>query len=45
MNTCIICLFSEFNASMLTAIDLSVIRLMIEALSSKTEEDSVSLLH
>ncbi len=45
MNTCVICLFSEFNALMLTAINLNVIRLITEALSSKIEEDSVSLLY
>ncbi len=45
MSTCAICLFSEFNASMLTAVNLNIIRLMTEALSSKTEEDSVSFLH
>ncbi len=44
MNTCAICLFNEFNASMLTAINLNVVRLMTEALLSKIEEDSVSLL-
>ncbi len=45
MSTCVIYLFSEFNVSMLTAIDLNVIKLMTEALSSKVEEDSVSFLH
>jgi len=45
MSTCAICLSSEFNASMLTAINLNVIRLIIEALLSKKEEDSVNLLH
>ncbi len=44
MSTCAICLFSEFNASMLTAINLSIVKLMTEALLFKTEEDSVSLL-
>jgi len=41
MSTCVICLFSEFNASMLTAVNLSIIRLMTEALSAsytKTKE-------
>ncbi len=45
MSTCAICLFNEFNASMLTAVNLNVVRLIAEALSSKAEEDSVSLLH
>ncbi len=44
MSICAICLFSKFNVSMLTAINLSVVRLIAEALSFKTEEDSVSLL-
>ncbi len=44
MNICAICLFSEFNASTLTAINLNVVRLMTETLSSKIEEDFVSLL-
>ncbi len=44
MNTCAICLFSEFNVSMLTAVDLNVVKLIAEALLSKIEEDSVSLL-
>ncbi len=44
MSTCVICLSSESNTSMLTAVNLSVIRLIAEALSSKIEEDSVSLL-
>jgi len=45
MSTCAIYLFSESNVSMLTAVNLSVVKLMTEALLSKTEEDSVSLLH
>ena len=45
MSTYAICLFSEFNVSMLTAVNLNVIRLMTETLLSKIEEDSVSLLH
>ncbi len=45
MSTCAICLSSESNASMLTAVNLNVIRLIIKALSSKIEEDSVNLLH
>ncbi len=45
MSTCAICLSSESNASTLTAINLSVVRLMIKALLSKTEEDSVNLLY
>ncbi len=44
MSTCAIYLFSEFNVLMLTAVDLDVIRWIIEALLSKIEEDSVSLL-
>ncbi len=44
MSTCAICLFSEFNVSMLTAVNLSMIRWITEALLSKIEEDSVSLL-
>ncbi len=44
MNTCAICLFSEFNVSMLTAVNLNVVKLIAEALLSKIEEDSVSLL-
>ncbi len=45
MSTCAICLSSEFNVSMLTAVNLSIVRWMTEALSSKIEEDSVSLLY
>ncbi len=45
MSTCAICLSSEFNTLMLTAINLSIVRLMTEALSSKAEENSVNLLH
>ncbi len=45
MSTCAICLSSESNASMLTAVNLYVVRLMTEALLSKIEEDSVSFLH
>ncbi len=44
MSTCAIYLFSKFNTSMLTAINLSMIKLIVEALSFKIEEDSVSLL-
>ena len=44
MSTCAICLFSEFNVSMLTAINLNVVKWMTKTLSSKIEEDSVSLL-
>ncbi len=44
MSTCAICLFSESNVSMLTAVNLSVVKWMTEALLSKVEEDSVSLL-
>ena len=45
MSTCTIYLFSEFNVLMLTAINLSIVKLMTEALLSKTEEDSVSFLY
>jgi len=45
ISTCAICLFNEFNVSMLTAVNLSVVKLMTETLSSKVEEDSVSFLH
>jgi len=44
MSTCAICLSSESNVSMLTAVNLNIVRWITEALSSKTEEDSVSLL-
>jgi len=44
MSTCAICLSSEFNVSMLTAVNLNVVRLITEALLFKTEEDSVNLL-
>ncbi len=45
MNTYVIYLFSESNVSMLTAINLNVVKLMTETLLSKIEKDSVSLLH
>ncbi len=45
MSTCAIYLSSKSNASMLTAINLNVIRLIAETLSSKAEENSVNLLH
>ncbi len=45
MSICAICLFSEFNALMLTAVNLNVVKFMTEALSFKTEEDSVNFLH
>ncbi len=45
MNTYVICLFSESNVSMLTAINLNVVKLMTETLLSKIKKDSVSLLH
>ncbi len=45
MSTCAICLFSKFNASMLTAVNLNVVRWMTEALLFKIKENSVSLLH
>ncbi len=44
MSTCAICLSSKSNVSMLTAISLSIVRLMTKALSFKTEKDSVNLL-
>ena len=44
MSTCAICLFSEFTASMLTAVNLNVVKLMTETLSSKIEEDFINLL-
>jgi len=44
MSTCAIYLFNEFNVSMLTAVNLNIVKLMTETLSSKIEEDSVSLL-
>ncbi len=44
MSTCAICLFSEFNVSMLTVVNLNVVRWIAEALLSKAEEDSVSFL-
>ncbi len=45
MSTCTICLFSEFNVLILTTVNLNVIRLMTEALSSKIKENSVNLLY
>ena len=45
MSTCAIYLSSESNVSTLTAVNLSIIKLIAEALSSKTEKDSVNLLH
>ncbi len=45
MSTCAICLSSEFNASTLTAVNLSVVRWIAEALLSKTEKDSVNFLY
>jgi len=45
MNTCAIYLFSESNVSMLTAVNLNIIKLMTETLLFKTEEDSINLLH
>ncbi len=45
MSTCAICLSSESNASMLTAVNLNVIKLIVKALLSKTEKDSVSFLY
>ncbi len=45
MSTYAICLSSESNVSMLTTVNLNVVKLMIEALLSKIKEDSVSLLY
>ena len=45
MSTYAIYLFSEFNVSILTAINLNIVRWMIKALLSKTKEDSISLLY
>ncbi len=45
MNTYAICLFSEFNVLMLTAVNLDVIRLMTETLLFKIEKDSVNFLY
>ncbi len=45
MSTCAIYLSSESNTSTLTAVNLNIVRLITEALSSKIEEDSVSLLY
>ncbi len=45
MSTCAIYLFSKFNVSMLTAINLNVVKLIMKTLLSKTEKDSVSFLH
>ena len=45
MNTYAIYLFNEFNISMLTAINLNVVKLMIKTLLFKTEKDSINLLH
>jgi len=44
MSTCAICLFSEFNVLTLTAVNLNVIKLIVEALSFKIEKDSVNFL-
>ncbi len=45
MNTCAIYLSSKFNVSMLTTVNLNIIRLIAEALSFKIEKNSVNLLH
>ncbi len=45
MSIYVICLFSEFNASTLTVINLNIVKLMTETLSSKIKEDSVNLLY
>jgi len=44
MSTCAICLSSESNMLMLTAVNLNVIKLIIKALLFKAEEDSVNFL-
>jgi len=44
MSTCAICLSSESNMSMLTAVNLNVVKWIAEALLSKIEKDSVNLL-
>ncbi len=45
MSTYAICLSSKSNTSTLTAVNLSIVKLMTEALLSNTEEDSVNLLY
>ncbi len=45
MSICAIYLSSESNVLMLTAVNLNIIWWITEALLSKTEEDSVSLLY
>ncbi len=45
MSTYTIYLSSESNVSMLTAINLSIVKLMTEALSSKMKEDSINFLY
>ncbi len=45
MSTCAIYLFNEFDVSMLTAVNLSIIKWITEALLSKIKEDSINLLH
>ncbi len=45
MSTCAICLSSKSNVSMLTVVNLNVIKLITKTLLSKTEEDSVNLLY
>jgi len=45
MSTYAICLSSKYNALMLTAINLNIVRLMTETLSSKIEEDSINFLN
>ncbi len=45
MSTCAICLSSKSNVSMLTTVNLSIVKLMTETLLSKAEKDSVNLLH
>ncbi len=44
MSTCATCLSSKFNVLMLITVNLNMIKLIAEALLSKIEEDSVSLL-
>jgi len=45
MSTYTIYLSSESNVSMLTTINLSIVKLMTEALSSKMKEDSINFLY
>ncbi len=45
MSTCAIYLFNKSNTSMLTAINLSIVKLITKTLLFKIKEDSVSLLY